>query len=172
MSRLAVDKIIGANTESIVDLSSINNIKMPAGHVIQVVSGEDNGGLTTSSTSYVDSGLSATITPKFSSSKILVIVQNSARSTTTTSNGSGTEAQIHRGSTAIGQIAITRVREQTGNAATQNVQGGGHLNTLDSPSTTSATTYSVKIRAQHADISAVYNDGNSGSVITLIEIAG
>ena len=162
-SRLLVDKIEGKTTA--------NTVEMPSGSIIQVVSGEDNGGLTTSSTSYVDSGLSATITPKFSSSKILVIVQNSARATTTSSNGSGTESQIHRGSTAIGQIAITRVREQTGNAATQNVQGGGHLNTLDSPSTTSATTYSVKIRAQHADISAVYNDGNSGSVITLMEIA-
>tara|TARA_A100000171_G_scaffold44828_1_gene47980 strand:+ start:785 stop:1282 length:498 start_codon:yes stop_codon:yes gene_type:complete len=158
-------------TDKIEGVTASGTVQMPEGSVIQVVSGEDSGGLTTSSTSYVDSGLSATITPKFSSSKILVIVQNSARATTTTSNGSGTESQIHRGSTAIGQIAITRVREQTGSASTQNVQGGGHLNTLDSPSTTSATTYSVKIRAQHADISAVYNDGNSGSVITLMEIA-
>ena len=29
MSRLAVDKIIGANTESIVDFSSITSLKLP-----------------------------------------------------------------------------------------------------------------------------------------------
>ena len=72
MSRLAVDKIIGANTESIVDLSSINNIKMPAGHVIQVQSAQltAENQFTVTSTTQADI-MSVTITPKFASSKIL-----------------------------------------------------------------------------------------------------
>ena len=42
-----------------------------AGHVIQVVEGSTSTPDSTSSTSVVDSGLTATITPKFSTSKIL-----------------------------------------------------------------------------------------------------
>ena len=96
-------------------------------YVVQVVSAENSTANSTQSTSYVDTGLSATITPSSTNNKILVIVQNCVYAQTTSSNGSGTETQIHRGSTAIGQIAITRVRENTGSSATQNVQGGGHL---------------------------------------------
>ena len=66
MSTLKVDTIQGKTTSG--------TVAMPAGHVVQVVQG-DTGDQTTSSSSYSDSGLTATITPKFSNSKILVSVK-------------------------------------------------------------------------------------------------
>ena len=163
-STLTVDNIVGATTAA--------NVKLPAGSVLQVVSADTSSSTTTQSTSFVDTALSATITPKYSSSKILILVQNSVKAVTTTSNGSGTLSQIHRGSTAIGQQALTRIREGVGSGAfTQNVQGGGHLQFLDSPNTTSATTYSVKFKTQHSTVTGIYNDSPSGSVMTLMEIS-
>tara|TARA_E500000305_G_C3831928_1_gene147740 strand:- start:66 stop:551 length:486 start_codon:yes stop_codon:yes gene_type:complete len=141
-------------------------------YVVQVISVENNTYKSTQSTSFVDSGLSATITPSSANNKILILTQNSVKAITTTSNGSGTLSQIFRGSTAIGQQVLTRIREGVGSSAfTQNVQGGGHLQFLDSPNTTSATTYSVKFKVQNAVVTGVYNDSPSGSVITLMEIA-
>lgn len=79
MSRLAVDKIVGANSESIVDFSSISSIKMPAGHVIQVVTNvpssvslvtQNNN--TPPTMAEVDTSFRTTITPKFSTSKLIL----------------------------------------------------------------------------------------------------
>ena len=75
MSRLAVDKIVGANTESIVDFSSISNLKMPAGMIIQMQTATVDGDTSSGTpTSFTDQGLSVNITPKFATSKIEVRV--------------------------------------------------------------------------------------------------
>ncbi len=187
MSRLAVDKIVGANTESIVDLSSISNIKMPAGHVIQVVQTALTSAVVVNSpTSFTDiSGVSVAITPKFSSSKVLIHVNLV---------GSAHTADYHavfrllRGSTAIG------IGDANGSAPQASFMldsyGLGSLSGhtmsfhfLDSPSTTSATTYKVQTLS-HSGGGDVYigrnrydNNGSTGpgrfpSIITAQEIAG
>ena len=61
-------------TDKIEGVTASGTVQMPAGHVIQLVQG-DTGDQTTTSTSYADTGLTATITPKFSNSKILVSVK-------------------------------------------------------------------------------------------------
>ena len=63
-STLTVDNIVGATSASAVHVP---------GSVIQVVEGSYNTQTDISSGSYVDSGLSVIITPKFSSSKVYVI---------------------------------------------------------------------------------------------------
>ena len=44
------------------------------GGIIQVVHGEKNGEVTSTAVTFVDTGLNATITPKFNTSKILVLI--------------------------------------------------------------------------------------------------
>jgi hypothetical protein len=64
-STLIVDEIQGATTAA--------NVKLPAGSVLQVVNGPANGArLSSTSTSYTNTPITATITPKYNTSKILV----------------------------------------------------------------------------------------------------
>ena len=68
-SRLLVDKIEGKTTSS--------TVQMPSGSVIQIqnatLAGASNS---TTSTSFTDTGLTLNITPKFATSKILVLVHH------------------------------------------------------------------------------------------------
>ena len=65
-SILKADKIEG--------VTASGTVQMPAGHVIQLVTNTYNTQTTISSSTYTDSGLTCQITPKFSSSKIFILV--------------------------------------------------------------------------------------------------
>ena len=64
MSTLSVDTIQGKTTAS--------KIIMPAGHIVQVVSAEGTTTTDVSGTTITAGGVTASITPKFSTSKIFV----------------------------------------------------------------------------------------------------
>ena len=131
--------------------------------VLQVVSATTLGSITsTSSTSFVTTGLTASITPLFSTSKILIIV-NSICSTALTSNyGSYT---IYRNSTNLGGINGFVLINNGGQDASL------AMSYLDSPASTSSTTYTTYIRVTNASQSVYLGDGNATSAITLMEIA-
>ena len=88
-STLTVDNIVGATTAA--------NVKLPAGCVLQVVQGETLTQITNSSSSY-GSVVDASITPKFSSSKILIQCSGCA----TPQGGNALYFKLFRGSTEIG----------------------------------------------------------------------
>ena len=158
MSRLAVDKIIGSNTESIVDFSSINNIKMPAGHIIQTVNTSFTTEVTESGSSFVDTGLSLAITPKYSTSKVLVLVHQMAKAL----DGAG-RMNVLRGSTSLEE-------QYFGESEGGDWYGPINVILLDSPATTSATTYKTQMRTNGAG-SVGINSPVAGSTMTLMEIA-
>ena len=141
------------------------------GTVLQVVSAENDTNSSTTSTSFQSTSVTATITPSSTSSKILVICQISIRQETSSNNGSHMEAQIQRGGSAIGKTIDHGTREIVPSNV-DNVATGAILTTLDSPSTTSATTYTVFIRTRNTVTTAEINHDDGGSVITLMEIAG
>ena len=64
-STLTVDNIQGATTAG--------TVKMPAGHIIQTVMATTQTTTESGANGYVDTGFSATITPQFNTSKVLVI---------------------------------------------------------------------------------------------------
>ena len=131
-------------------------------------------------------GLSATITPTSASSKILVMVNTSGSA----SVGYGVTAiALDRGGTAIyvGDSAGTRVQISSGNfgawGTDSNTIASVSAQYLDSPSTTSATTYSVKVfnplsstQTMYINRSSsdtdTYSRARAASTITLMEIAG
>jgi len=162
-SRLLVDKIEGKTTA--------NTIEMPSGSIIQVINAENDTGSSTTSTSFTSTSVTATITPKFAASKILVICQCQLKQSTGTGNGSHIEAKIHRGSTAIGKALDHGTRELAGTGNTDNVASGTILKVLDSPNTTSATTYTVYIRSRNSACTASINNDDAGSSMTLMEVA-
>ena len=168
MSTLKVDTIQGKTTAG--------TVAMPAGHVVQVVQGEVLTEITNSSSSYGDVVTQA-ITPKFSSSKILIQCSGCA-------NAEGNNAlyfKLLRGSTEIGSgtgagyyNVIGAITNSNGGTETFDVKGFS-IQFFDSPSTTSATTYKLQAAAVNGTAKIGGRRGNNDiavpSRITLMEIA-
>lgn len=141
------------------------------GHIIQVVNATTSTVVSSSSTTFADTGLTATITPKSANSKILVIIDqaglNKASGNTFLGlrlmNGSTVLKYIDTYATAI--IAATYVAEA-------NIGGVG-ISYLDSPATTSPVTYKTQFNngAGTSTVSVQYTGGGATSSITLLEVA-
>ena len=139
MSTLSVDTITEQTTGGGVKI---------AGHVIQVVNAEKLDTATTNSAmpTWVDSGLTCTITPKFNNSKILVHVDTALGNTTAVFNymrvvrnvGGGSFSMISEAATPGSRNAIHGMTYENSNEGILNTQSFTHL---DSPATTSAVTY-------------------------------
>jgi hypothetical protein len=145
--------------------ASVSRTNMYTGAVLQVVNVAYATGTSTTSTSFVDTGLTATITPTSSTSKILVCVAQTLSSTTSGSNTYGAW-RVLRDATQIYTDPRT-------NMYMQYAHGTYTCFVLDTPATTSATTYKTQmytgaaiytLEAQHASLRT--------STITLLEIAG
>jgi len=145
----------------------ITGADLPAGSVLQIVQGTTTTEVTSTTSSYIDTGLTATITPSSASNKVLVIV---------------THGEISKNADASARLAMRLVRGAT--TISQFASGLAYINSavtgraspsityLDSPATTSATTY--KTTAANPDASGSINIQNNSSMstITLLEIAG
>ena len=188
-SNLTVGQITGSSSNSgVINLPTANkivgadsgSIRTP-GMVLQVVQGSLTGSaaqLSTTSASFVTTGLSASITPLYNSSKILVMCQV----TQTGSNGSsgGGEFAYYRNGTLIYQPAFAP-SGQTGYmyysaAAANSWVPTTNMQYLDSPASSSTQTYTVYWR-NYAGI-AFYTGGAGGTAanypthtITVMEIA-
>lgn len=166
---------------------NLANCTLPTGSVIQVVSTIKADTFSAAQTlTFTDiTGLSVSITPKFSTSKILVTVSVGGASM----DGGGAQAyRLVRDSTAIGVGTPTGSRQGTSwrdfnGSADGNVAFGGYAFTfLDSPATTSATTYKLQLIMQtgtgYINRSVTDLDSNNAygtraaSTITVMEIAG
>jgi len=147
------------NATQYYDGSAWTSVGGGGGKVLQVVQATYSTATTIAATSFTDTGLSVTITPSASTSKVLIIgsqslfLQRNAKSI-------GGGLQLVRGSTSI--------MDQTGSGSGGVfIEGTGltdaylgsvnPINYLDSPATTSATTYKVQAK--------VYVTTNGGSVV-------
>ena len=141
---------------------------LPTGSVLQVVSASYSTPTSTSSSTLTDTGLTATITPKFSTSKILIMVTQNGVAKSVTATSVCTNISIIRGSTNIINFAVF-----TGytNTTTDNVTGSSAMTYLDSPATTSATTYKTQFASAFASGAVTVQNNNAVSAITLMEIA-
>ena len=146
-----------------------------AGVVLQVVQGSYSTQATNSTSSYAATGLSASITPKFSTSKILVLFSIPSNINRQSNGGIQGFFQLLRNSTAV----YTNTQGIGGQAGTGN-SGGVNLVSvvngiyLDSPATTSSTSYSVSNAIAFSESGyLIYSQyGSNPSTITLMEIAG
>ena len=148
---------------STLDLSG-KTVTMPVGAVLQVVQGSTSTQVDSTSSTYSDTGLSASITPSSASNKILVLVCQG----------------FYNASPSGGKLRLVRdasVIQTQGYAAWSNNPGLRLVNFqyLDSPATTSSITYKLEFNRDEgsATLSANYDDGGGDqtSFITLMEIA-
>ena len=141
------------------------------GKVLQVVEGTLTGNVLTTSASFVDTGLTVSITPSSATSKVYVMAVLSGAQKNTTNAGSGLKAQLVRDSTAILYVGDRNGWNNTNSF--QNV-GSVVLNKLDSPATTSATTYKVQfanfVSGQGAEINSYSSGDTCVSTIVVMEI--
>jgi hypothetical protein len=140
-----------------------------SGTVLQVVYGATNVPVGNGTASYVDTGLTATITPKSSSSKILVTAFINGGDKNNLNGANALAVQLVRGTTSLGEITRSAGYNATGN----NVRVATiAASILDSPSTTSATIYKAQFRNNFNGSGVTVQINNELSTITLMEIAG
>ena len=144
---------------------------LPAGSVLQVVNGTYNTMTSNSTSTYASTGLTATITPTKSSSKILVFANVAGCYKTTGNVALG--LRLYRGASSIN--AFENIAAFTATTASSGV-GSCSTTYLDAPATTSATTYTVYFSSRgNVPVVRVQENfdlaGDSTSTITLMEIA-
>ena len=139
------------------------------GLVLQVVSARTGTQVTSNTATYIDTGLTASITPSSTSSKILVMVQQSFAKNSGDTSGN---FRVYRDSTEIGGTIPFREVGKNDSSAFNVVGTGFSCSILDTPASTSSLTYKTQFNNRNGvgTVSVQYDSGNS--YITLMEIAG
>ena len=176
-STISVDTIQGS--------TAAGNVKLPAGCILQVENTIKTDTFDTTSTGPIDlPGLSVTITPKYATSKILIMFNVHI-----IGDDSGTGIRLLRGSSvvALGDASGSRARMTVigdySNGTSPSSYSGGNsgMTILDSPNTTSSTTYKLQIHTVNSGNTYYINRssyssndvyvGREPSHITLMEVA-
>ena len=134
--------------------------------ILQVVFAETDTIISNSTTVAADTGLSATITPQFASSKVLVFVsQTCAKDGANASNA--LVLRLLRGATDIGKFAGAGLYTGT------TMINIGCISTceLDSPNTTSAVTYKTTFANYTASASVSVQTNTAQSTMILMEVS-
>jgi len=143
-----------------------------AGAVLQVVQATTSTPVTISSTSNVDTGLSASITPTSATSKILVLTSQAGISVID-SNASRTNIiSLVRGSTTIFDF-LWETNGATGANGFRVDPYSANISYLDSPATTSSVTYKTQARGDTTSnqLQTRWQQGTKPSSMILLEIA-
>ena len=148
---------------------SFAGVSASAGQVIQVITATDSTVRSSNSTSFVTGSntLSVTITPSSASNKIFIILTTSLYAPYV-----GSYVTIFRGATDLG-AASNKGMIYAGDAGQQTaIIMPSSISILDSPSTTSATTYQLYFRSATSAETTNINFGSSKGSITCMEIKG
>lgn len=141
------------------------------GKVLQVVSATTTTASTVTGTTFTDTNITASITPSASTSKILVLLTASAQMYSSGSvNQIGMGFQIKRGATTVwaGNSEDWYITTSyTGYHQLATIQT---INYLDSPASTSSTTYTLQIKSSATSGTAKTSDNSRPSSIILMEI--
>ena len=164
-----VPSVAGTNTLTLpASTGTILTTTSPkAGNVIQVVQGTYSTETTNSTSTFADTGLSASITPSATSSKILVLVHHSVNHKSAGSADNSLSLRIVRGSTTI--VTFADYLGYTNSALL--LQFSSSYSYLDSPSTTSSTTYKTQFASTFNSNQVRICSNNTPATITLLEIA-
>ncbi len=170
-------KIASGVSASKITTGTLPAAQVPAGSVVQTIGNSLATAITTSGTTFVDTGLTATITPTKTTSKVFIMVDLGLVSTGT---ADGVRFRLLRDSTEIG----SSTGADTHNLFMQfwpnatNVYLGASNHFLDTPSTTSSIVYKLQWASTGTTDTAYINRRASGnyarttSNFTIMEIGG
>jgi hypothetical protein len=148
-------------------LTKVQSEMAGAGQVLQVVYGSTTTTVSSSSSTFADTNLTATITPKFATSKILVLISHPENYKNNTNLANALAFRLLRNGSEI--FLFNTDLGYTG--TTVNFCFSTSLNYLDSPASTSALTYKTQFRSQYNTTSVSVQLNSMPSTITLMEIA-
>ena len=169
MSRIIVDSIRNSSAGSDgITLSSDGKVAFPntnTGKILQVVQDTKTDTFTTTSASDVEvTGLSVSITPSSSSNKVLLSVhlglvgggQNAYAGFTLYREIGGSSTDLLIGDAGGGNRPSRTFAANTNSSGTYNATAAG-FQLLDSPNTTSAITYKIKVRSGYSNVALYIN---------------
>jgi len=150
--------------------AQMNNLR-GAFRVLQVVTAETSTIVANATTTLADTTLTATITPTSATSKVLITICQNGVSKTNGNAGNGVLLAILRGATILTYPATGAGHT---NSALQNIVSVS-ATYLDSPATTSATTYKTQfsnvVAAASTGVQTSVGVGAPASYICLMEIS-
>jgi hypothetical protein len=172
-----------ANTNTRLGIGSTGNVLTVAGgvptwaapagggKVLQVVHATTTTVVSSATNTFVDTTLTATITPSSATSKVLVLISQNGLYKNQLDAANCLAIQLLRGATVIASLG-TEINYQ--NSAERHNSSGASLNWLDSPATTSATTYKTQFKSQNnaatVEVQAAAGGTTCNSTIVLMEI--
>ena len=157
---------IGSSAQVLTVASGVPSWATPSsGAVVQVKSMNSASATSTSNSAFQDSTLTLAITPTSASNKILVIatVNSILRGSTT----SGVGLQLVRTATSISVFEKNLLYTDSGGGT---FVGASSHAFLDSPATTSATTYKVQFRSVNGTNSVTVQNDATNSSLVLMEV--
>ena len=171
------DARLGVGTDGqtlVADSSTATGLKWATagggGKLLQVVSGTTTTDTTVTSSGFSDTGITATITPTLNTSKILVLIMGSLYyKRNATGAGQNVGTKLLRGATALltnNNTVFTDITSST----SQDMAFHVPYTYLDSPATTSATTYKLQANLLYATGTSIWQHSSTLSTITLLEI--
>ena len=157
--------ITGLISTGISAAQTVTSANMPVGSVVQVVYGYTTTEVGSASSTFIDTTLTATITPKSATNKIAVFVAHNGCYTPASSTG--LQVKIVRNSTGISNLAyFAAFGSSNGSLDIGTIAG----DVLDSPATTSATTYKTQFARQGGSGTVYINNAGVQASIMLMEI--
>jgi hypothetical protein len=163
----AVTTLPAAFVANTVLTAAQQNALRGAFRVLQVVQGSTSTATINSTNTYADTTLTATITPSSADSKVLCFVSHPSCYKSNGSSDNRMALRLVRGATTIYQIANELGITNT----TLNLLFSTSAVYLDSPATTSATTYKTTFMNQANVASVITQVGNVVSTLILMEIS-
>jgi len=163
---LAAPAVAGTNTISLpASTGTVLTTGSPQpGGVVQVVNAAyGTTYFSTTSTSFVSTSLTVTITPKFATSKILLLLQVECYNNTANYGG---DLTIYRNGSNLASGSLGRMYPIVGQLAI-NIP----INYYDSPATTSATTYTLYVKSTNSSFAFNVFQDQYPATITALEIA-
>lgn len=157
---------IGAN--SLAQSRILTTVQQPVGTVLQVVQGTYATQVFNGTNTFADSGLTASITPTSSSSKIFILVSTILYSQRAAAD-TGSKLQLVRGSTNILTQGNSTFYIATSGSVAE-IISNIFVQYFDAPATTSSTTYKLQF-ASNPSCNSYINWNNQASYMTLMEIA-
>ena len=151
------------------DLKSQGTVTMPTGSVVQVKQAGKVGEVSTASTTFVKYGMEVSITPKATSSKILILVVSELE-LSTASDYAALDFYRKIGS---GTANFNLTGQSRGFGMSQNIgRTLQSLSFLDSPNTTDAVVYDLAFRRFSGSGNIHLGGSGESSYIQVMEVAG
>ena len=170
---LANDAVTAEKLATTLDLTG-KTVTMPSGiggKILQITQGTQSTQMSTTSQTYQDTNLSASITPSANDSKILVLI-SAPTAVSRSTNAAQFSVRLVRNSTPIWEPTQTSTFGVYAQGATVTaLRWVFSLMHLDSPGTTSSTTYKTQLVTYNSSTTAYSQYSNSPSYMYLVEVA-